>query len=198
MSWLKSSSLRYESGIGWKRIAIVALLLLAAGCGTSTEGRAPVPVAPRTLPTGFDPCADLSGEFVEQHDVKLQSRLGPEYTSAENPPDTVGCEYKISYERYLRILLSIQIVGQDPPWLRADFTTLEIGGRKAAITRPEDASDANPLPGSQCVMQLEMHGGSLNLNLNGWGPELWENEGDPCSVLTELATEIAVLLPPLE
>lgn len=197
MSLLKSRFGRNGSGIGWKLVAIVALVLLAAGCGTSTDSGTPAPVSPRTLPTGFDPCADLSEEFVEQHGVELQSRLGPEYTSAENPPETVGCEYKISHERYLRILLSIQIVGQDPPWLRADFTTLEIGGRKAAITRPEDASDSNPLPGSQCVMQLEMHGGSLNLNLNGWGPELWENEGDPCSVLTELATEIATLLPPL-
>jgi hypothetical protein len=167
--------------------AIGAAVLLS-GCGSSTNGGA-TPAASSTsagpsmaadVPSGYDPCKDVPQSVLDSE--KLHGKEIADNDSSGGVKWR-GCQW-VRSNGYLTV---DSIRGRNFP----DAAEFTIGGRRAITTHQFDG----PFVEYVCTLNMEMKGGSLDINLNN-PPSGRETGGmDACALARGLAENIVPSLP---
>ncbi|MGY4100132.1 DUF3558 domain-containing protein [Nocardia sp. R16R-3T] len=175
--------------------AIGAVLLLS-GCGSSADGDAKPATSTTTagpslaadLPSGYDPCKDVPQSVLDSE--KLHGK------QIANNDSSGGVKWRgCQWVRSNGYGVSIQTTNLTVDTIRSrnfpDATELTIGGRRAITTRQFDG----PFVEYVCTLNLEMKGGSLDINLNN--PPSRHDTGtmDACLLAQGLAEKIVPSLP---
>ncbi|WP_328406230.1 DUF3558 domain-containing protein [Nocardia sp. NBC_00403] len=173
----------------------VSAVVLLSGCGQSSDGDAK-PTTPSTsaapslaadAPSSYNPCKDVPQSVLDAEKLH-QTRIANDDTSAG--VKWRGCAYvrSSSYGVSIRTTnLTIDAVRSRNFPETAEFT---INGRRAISTRQFDG----PFIKEACTVDVEMKGGSLEINLTN--PKATDTGNlDSCQLARDLAEKVAPSLP---
>ncbi|WP_225727449.1 MULTISPECIES: DUF3558 domain-containing protein [unclassified Nocardia] len=175
----------------------VGVVCVLAGCGSSTGGTAepssstktPSSTGPATdVPTGFDGC-NLPQSFLDSE--KLENR-GPDESDLGGGLKLRGCRYLRTddgYGGYIRTTnLTVDMVRakQFP-----ETKELTVDGRRAISSR----QFLGPNIKDSCTVDVEMKGGSLDINVNNPPSRKDTGKLDSCDIAKSLADKIAPMIP---
>ncbi|MBF6412081.1 DUF3558 domain-containing protein [Nocardia cyriacigeorgica] len=188
-------------------LAIGAVVLVAAGCGGSTEGEAQ-PVGstgstngagststtegsiPENVPSGFDPCADIPREVLDSEGLRNESNsdaIGPNGTKWQ------GCGWVQTdgYAPSIRVTnITVDMVRDNSGRVIRDEYTID--GRDAIASNPDDEKD----PRSVCTLHVAMNDGSLEFLLDNPSSRKKTGHLDTCQLARTLAEKVVPLIPP--
>ncbi|WP_280234656.1 DUF3558 domain-containing protein [Nocardia cyriacigeorgica] len=185
----------------------VAAVLIAAGCGGSTEGDAQ-PVGsegatagagststtegsiPENAPSGFDPCVDISQDVLESEGLHSQSNSDAQ---GPNGIEWRGCGWVQSdgYAPSIRVTnITVDMVRDNKNRVVRDEYSID--GREAIASNTEDEKD----PRSVCTLHVAMEGGSLEFLLDNPSSNKKTGHMDTCQLARTLAEKVVPLIPP--
>ncbi|MBF6452440.1 DUF3558 domain-containing protein [Nocardia cyriacigeorgica] len=187
-------------------LAIGAVVLVAAGCGGSTEGEAqPVGSAGSTsgagtsaaeggiaadVPSGFDPCSDIPQEVLASEGLRNRSNTDSE---GSNGIKWRGCGWVQSdgYAPSIRVTnITVDMVRENKGRVVRDEFTID--GREAITSNTEDESD----PRSVCTLHVAMNEGSLEFFLDNPSSNKKTGHIETCQLARTLAEKVVPLIPP--
>ncbi|WP_280210991.1 DUF3558 domain-containing protein [Nocardia cyriacigeorgica] len=187
-------------------LAIGAVVLVAAGCGGSTEGEAqPVGSAgstsgaaststtdgsiPENVPSGFDPCADITQEVLDSEGLRNKQ---PSSNEGSNGIKWQGCRWIQSdgYGATISVTnITVGMVRDNPDrTIRDEYA---IGGREAIASHVSDEKD----PKYVCTLHVAMEGGSLEFGLSNSPSRRKTGSTDTCVLARTLAEKVVPLIP---
>ncbi|MFI5718030.1 DUF3558 domain-containing protein [Nocardia sp. NPDC051750] len=165
-------------------------MLLAAGCGTSTEGSAEpsgISVAAPQIPDKFDPCTDIPQEILDTEG--LHSTNSSTSTDEMRRGDIAwsGCRWVVS-DGYATSIsatnLTIEMVRKrGVPGSRE----VVVDGRKAILTQSTGPE--------ACGLNAELVGGSLEFAVDNPSSNRLTGDQDPCDIAMRLAEKVLPLVP---
>ncbi|WP_406233266.1 DUF3558 domain-containing protein [Nocardia sp. NBC_01009] len=176
-------------------LAASAVVLLS-GCGPSTGGEAkpatPTSTGPSLaadVPRNYDPCKDVPQSVLDSEKLHNQHPVDDDTSSGVR---WVGCQWVRSngYGVSIRTTnLTIDLIRSRNFAEASEFT---IGGRRAISTRQFEGEFIKYV----CTVNVEMKGGSLDINLNN--PPSGRDTGsiDSCVLARGLAEQVVPSLPP--
>ncbi|WP_280480994.1 DUF3558 domain-containing protein [Nocardia cyriacigeorgica] len=187
-------------------LAIGAVVLVAAGCGGSTEGDAqPVGSTGATnsagststtegsiaenVPTGFDPCVDIPEEVLASEGLRNRSTTDSEGSKGIR---WEGCGWVQSdgYAPSIRVTnITVDMVRDNKGRVVRDEYTID--GREAIASNTADETD----PRSVCTVHVAMNGGSLEFFLDNPASNKKTGHMDTCQLARTLAEKVVPLIP---
>ncbi|WP_280472034.1 DUF3558 domain-containing protein [Nocardia cyriacigeorgica] len=187
-------------------LAIGAVVLVAAGCGGSTEGDAQ-PVGstgvtsaaggtsttegsiPENVPTGFDPCTDIPQEVLASEGFRSSS---PSDGAGANGIKWQGCRWAQSdaYSASIRVTnITVEMVrDNNGRKIRDEY---RIAGRDAIASNADDEDN----PRSVCTLHVSMNGGSLEFLLNNPPSNRKTGHIETCQLARTLAEKVVPHIP---
>ncbi|WP_280182956.1 DUF3558 domain-containing protein [Nocardia cyriacigeorgica] len=187
-------------------LAIGAVVLVAAGCGGSTEGEAqPVGSTGVTSPTGgtsaaeggiaadvpsgFDPCVDIPEDVLASEGLRNRSTSN---NSGSNGIKWQGCRWSQpdAYSTTISVTnITVDMVRDNKNrTVRDEYT---IAGREAIASHVSDESE----PTSVCTLHVAMKGGSIEFGLNNPASNRQTGHIDTCQLARGLAEKVVPLIP---
>ncbi|WP_256668292.1 DUF3558 domain-containing protein [Nocardia cyriacigeorgica] len=187
-------------------LAVGAVMLVVAGCGSSTEGEAePVGTSevssagststtegsiPENAPTGFDPCTDIPQEVLDSEGLRNGRSSDAE---GANGIEWRGCGWVQTdgYAPSIRVTnITVDMVREnDGRVIRDEYV---IDGRDAIASNPDDEKD----PRSVCTLHIAMKDGSLEFLLSNPSSNRKTGNLDTCQLARTLAEKVVPLIPP--
>lgn len=173
-------------------VAGASVVLVAAGCGTSTGGSAETSasaaqsVAPQ-VPSGFDPCTDIPQEVLDTEG--LHSTNSSTSTDEMRRGDIAwsGCRWVVSdgYSASISATnLTLDMVRKKAvPGAREDV----VHGREVIV-----AQHGGP---TSCTLNAEITGGSLEFLVDNPPSRRLTGDQHPCDIATRLAEKVLPLIP---
>ncbi|WP_169811819.1 DUF3558 domain-containing protein [Nocardia sienata] len=170
------------------------MVLVAAGCGTSTGGSAEPSTsaeqaAAPQVPSGFDPCTDIPQEVLDSEG--LHSTNSSTSTDDMRRGDIAwsGCRWVVSdgYSASISATnLTLDMVREkDVP-----------GAREAVVDgRPVTIAQHNGTTSTDCTLNAEMVGGSLEFLIDNPASGRLTGNQHPCDIATRLAERVLPLIP---
>ncbi|MFQ6392326.1 DUF3558 domain-containing protein [Nocardia sp. KC 131] len=169
--------------------------VLVSGCGSSTGGDATPATATSAEPSlaadaprSYDPCKDVPQSVLASEKLR-QTRVSNDDTSAG--VKWRGCAYirPDGYGTSIRTTnLTIDLVRSRNFPEASEFS---VGGRRAISTRQFDG----PFIKEACTVDIEMKGGSLEINLNNPPSNRDTGSTDSCVLARGLAEKVVPSLP---
>ncbi|MFD0366193.1 DUF3558 domain-containing protein [Nocardia sp. GCM10030253] len=171
-------------------------LLLLTGCESSTDGSAKPsststsagPSLAEDVPRSYDPCKDVPQSVLDSE------KLGMKIVANNDGGGGVrwrGCQWV----RPNGYGVSIRTTNLTVDLIRsrnfAEATEFTIGGRRAISTRQFDG----PFIKEACTLNIEMKGGSLDINLNNPPSNRDTGSTDSCVLARSLAEKVVPSLP---
>ncbi|GAA5073290.1 DUF3558 domain-containing protein [Nocardia iowensis] len=180
----------------WQLAALaLGAVFVIAGCGSSTDGD-PKPtgnsptsttsVAP-DVPSGYDPCTDVPQSVLDSE--KLLDKT-PDDSNASGGIKWRGCLWVQTDGYGARIQTTNITVDMVRAKNFSDTREFTVNGRRAISTR-----QSNDHPEAACTVDVEMKGGSLEINLSN--PPSRRNTGhlDTCDLTRKLAEKVVPTMP---
>ncbi|MFE3444451.1 DUF3558 domain-containing protein [Nocardia sp. NPDC059180] len=188
-------------------LTVAAVMLVVAGCGSSTEGEAePVGSAgvttgagststtegsiPENAPVGFDPCTDISQDVLDSEGLRNRSNTDSE---GSNGLEWRGCGWiqTDGYAPSIRVTnITVDMVRENKGRVVRDEYTID--EREAIASNTDDESD----PRSVCTVHVAMNGGSLEFFLDNPSSNKKTGHLDTCQLARTLAEKVVPLIPP--
>ncbi|WP_433685896.1 DUF3558 domain-containing protein [Nocardia sp. CA-119907] len=171
-------------------------VVVLAGCGSSTGGEAK-PVASTTsaaaslaadAPSSYDPCKDVPQDVLDSEKLHGKETFT---NSSSGGVRWVGCQWVRS--NGYGVIISTTNLTVDITRSRnfPETTEFTINGRRAISTRQFDG----PYIKEACTVNIEMKGGSLDINLNNPSSRKETGSIDSCVLARGLAEKIVPSLP---
>ncbi|WP_280215893.1 DUF3558 domain-containing protein [Nocardia cyriacigeorgica] len=187
-------------------LAIGAVVLVAAGCGGSTEGDAqPVGSAGVTssaggtsateggiaadVPSGFDPCGDIPEDVLASEGLHNRSNTDSDGSKGIK---WRGCGWVVSdgYGASIRTTnITVDMVRENSRRVVRDEYTID--GRDTVASNTDDEKD----PRSVCTLHVAMSGGSLEIFLDNPSSRRKTGQTDTCQLARTLAEKVVPLVP---
>ncbi|MFI6172976.1 DUF3558 domain-containing protein [Nocardia sp. NPDC051052] len=176
-------------------MTVFAAGLVLAGCGSSGGGTASTDTpttsaTAKNVPSGFDPCTGIPGSVLESEKLKSTGR------SDADSPDGVawrGCQWVMrGGDGYAA---SIRTTNLTVPMIRtrnfADTQEFTLAGRAAISTRQFEGPHIMEV----CAVNVEMRGGSLEINLTNPPSAKETGHLDSCQLARTLAEKVMPSVP---
>ncbi|WP_256666933.1 DUF3558 domain-containing protein [Nocardia cyriacigeorgica] len=184
----------------------IGAVVLVAGCGGSTDGEAqPVGTVeatgsagststtegsiPENVPSGFDPCVDITQEVLNSEGLRNKQ---PSSNEGSNGIRWQGCRWVQSdgYGATVSVTnITVDMVRDNPDrTVRDEYT---IGGREAIASHVSDEKD----PKYVCTLHVAMNGGSLEFGLSNSPSRRKTGSTDTCVLARTLAEKVVPLIP---
>ncbi|WP_280414524.1 DUF3558 domain-containing protein [Nocardia carnea] len=173
-------------------VAGASVVLVAAGCGTSTGGSAEPStsaaqsVAPQ-VPSAFDPCTDIPQEVLDSE--QLHSTNSSTSTDEMRRGDIAwsGCNWVVSDGYAAGVSATNLTVDMVREKAVPGARETEIHGRAVII-----AQHAGP---TSCTLNAEMVGGSLEIMADNPPSRRLTGDQNPCDITVRLAEKVLPLIP---
>ncbi|MBF6523429.1 DUF3558 domain-containing protein [Nocardia farcinica] len=174
-------------------VLAVGALVVLGGCHSSVDGDAgpagsTAAVVAADVPAGFDPCEDIPQSVLDSEGLTMKI---PADSTVSGGIKWRGCQW-VKADGYGA---TVQTTNISVDMVRAknfvDARELTIGGRQAIESR--QVADH---PESVCTLNIEMQGGSLELNLTNPPSGTKTGHLDTCELTRSLAEEIMPSVPP--
>ncbi|MFR9753400.1 DUF3558 domain-containing protein [Nocardia sp. 004] len=180
-------------------IPVSSALVLAAGCGTSSEGDAGSVDAVESgtalaeqAPSGFDPCTDIPKSVLDSERLRVASLPNSADYNGGGGIKWRGCRWVVpdSYAAGITTTnLTVERVRANPKLTIRDEYVID--GRQAIATNVATRSN----PRSTCTLNVEMRGGSLEFSLDNPDSRRETGHMDTCVLAQRLAEKVVPLIP---
>lgn len=188
-----------KMGCGMSRRSIVCrvgVLLsgasLAVACQASDDGGGGTGAATSVqiatdVPSGYDACSDVPQEVLDSENLKMPI---PQNSTVSGGIKWRGCTW-VQSDGYAATIqttnITVEMVLEKG---FPDTRRMEIAGRSAVSSRRVDDH-----PGAACALNIDMAGGSLEINLSNPPSRKKTGHLDTCELTVELAEKIVPTLP---
>jgi len=175
-------------------VAIIGMACTIASCGESADNAAVRVTTTAPIPSYFDPCTDISPEFIAAHNFESPMPFGPGPVIGPSPGK--GCYFVRREEYRIGIAVTSATLGTAAGWQKLTYQETVVGGRPAEIAGPQDgrARGDDWIESSSCVLHVQITGGMLIFYYKDYG--FVPNPPHPCDAITAIATEVLAMLPP--
>ncbi|MBF6262142.1 DUF3558 domain-containing protein [Nocardia farcinica] len=173
-------------------VLALGVVVVLGGCDSSVDGDAgstesTTATVAADVPTGFDPCEDIPQSVLDSENLTMKLNADSDVSGGIK---WRGCRW-VQPDGYAA---SIRITNITVDMVRSknfpDARETSIDGRAAITSRQVDEH-----PEAVCTLNVEMRGGSLELNLSN--PPSRKNTGsrDTCALTTGLAQKVVPAIP---
>ncbi|BAD59766.1 DUF3558 family protein [Nocardia farcinica] len=175
-------------------VAIIGMACTIASCGESEDNATVRATTTAPIPSYFDPCTDISPEFIAAHNFESPTPFGP--GPAIGPTPGKGCYYVRPREYTVSIAVTGAALGSAAEWQKLTYEEIVVAGRPSEIAGPQDgrARGGGTIGNLRCLLHVQIAGGMLTFSYYDWG--LTPNPPHPCEAVTTIATEVLGMLPP--
>ncbi|NEW30634.1 DUF3558 domain-containing protein, partial [Nocardia cyriacigeorgica] len=144
---------------------------------------------PENVPSGFDPCADITQEVLDSEGLRNKQ---PSSNEGSNGIKWQGCRWIQSdgYGATISVTnITVGMVRDNPDrTIRDEYA---IGGREAIASHVSDEKD----PKYVCTLHVAMEGGSLEFGLSNSPSRRKTGSTDTCVLARTLAEKVVPLIP---
>ena len=173
-------------------VAGASVVLVAAGCGTSTGGSAEPSisaaqsVAPQ-VPSGFDPCTDIPQEVLDSEQLHTTGLDLDKDEMRRGDIAWSGCGWVMS-DGYAASVTATN--------LTLDMVREKaVPGAHEAVVHGREVIVAKQGGPTSCTLNAEMAGGSLEFLVDNPPSNRLTGGQDPCDISTRLAEKVLPLVP---
>ncbi|WP_238815803.1 DUF3558 domain-containing protein [Nocardia brasiliensis] len=175
-------------------ILALGAVLVAGGCGPSEDGPGKTsdpstskPSLAADVPAGFNPCTDIPQAVLDSDQLKQKI---PNDSNANGGIKWRGCMW-VKPDGYAASIQTTNItLGMVAEKKFPDTQEFTIGSRRAISTRQVDDH-----PEAACTVNVEMKGGSLEINLTNPASNRATGHLNTCDLTRSLAEKIAPTIP---
>lgn len=183
----------------WRTVAAIGALILATtSCGTEMDGH-PTSEISSTTPTStadpatlFDPCKDISAEFMQGQGLSVNGGVGKPFDNESVDGKVVwhGCTWFMSDGYSVSIATTNLTLAQIKSENFNDYKEISIAGRPSVTYRDQpNYGDAN------CLVNIELGAGSVDFDVLNERSNKKTGNLDTCTISRDIATNVAALLP---